>query len=105
MSDWNMIIHDPVRLQIMTLLAATPSANFIGLRETTNTTDGNLITHLRKLEQNDYIYVSKTQGRRTQSWYSITPRGLAELHRHLGLLEQVIVRCRGQMEGGDFNGR
>lgn len=104
MTDWNMIIHDPVRLQIMALLAATPSVNFIGLREATNTTDGNLITHLRKMEEKDYIYVSKTQGRRTQSWYSITPRGLAELHRHLDLLEQVIARCRGQ-EGGGLDGR
>lgn len=87
------LIHVPARLQIMATLAALPDGDalsFTRLQDVIGLTPGNLITHLRKLEEVDYLAVEKTgsgpasrtsvalthQGRAALELYSETLRGL-----------------------------
>ncbi|NHZ85883.1 MAG: helix-turn-helix domain-containing protein [Planctomycetia bacterium] len=54
------IVHAPVRLAILTILISVKSADFTYLKEATETTDGNLGTHLQKLEDAGYVKVLKS---------------------------------------------
>ena len=53
------VIHEKGRLAIMSMLAASPELAFTELRDALNMTDGNLTTHMRKLQEAGYISVSK----------------------------------------------
>lgn len=70
------IVHAPVRLAILTVLISVKSADFTYLKEVTETTDGNLGTHLQKLEKAGYIAVSKSfVGKKPKTTLSITKSG------------------------------
>lgn len=87
------IIHAPVRLAILTVLMAVKEADFNYLRETTGTTDGNLSTHLTKLEQANYITISKGfVGKKPRTRCSITQKGLAAYQDYITILEEYIKR-------------
>ncbi|TET47848.1 transcriptional regulator [candidate division TA06 bacterium] len=87
------IIHAPVRLAILTVLMAVKEADFNYLKETTGTTDGNLSTHLTKLEQTKYIKVTKTfVGKKPRTKCSITQKGLAAYQDYIRILEEYIKR-------------
>ncbi len=55
------IIHSPIRLAILSILITVTNANFTFLKESTETTDGNLSTHLTKLEESNYIMIKETR--------------------------------------------
>ena len=75
-NEINKIIHAPIRLSLMTTLAVTVEADFNYLKETTQTSDGNLNVHLSKLEDAGYISVQKGyQGKKPRTVYSITQLG------------------------------
>lgn len=88
------VIHAPVRLAVLSILATVENANFIFLRESTGATDGNLSTHLSKLEEAGFIEIQKTyRGKKPQTLCSITEKGRDALLRYIDDLDQIV---RGQ---------
>ena len=76
------------RLAICSLLAKYDQVSFRRFKELLGETDGNLGAQLRKLEDADYITVSKEfEGRKPISWYSITKQGRAALVKHIQALK------------------
>ena len=70
------IVHAPVRLAILTVLISVKSVDFTYLKEVTETTDGNLGTHLQKLEDVGYVKVEKSfVGKKPKTTLSITKFG------------------------------
>ena len=91
------LIHERLRLGIISALAVNESLTFNELKHTVRTTDGNLSVHARKLEDAGYIHCSKTfYGRTPKTEYSLTAAGRRALERYLGHMEAVISRMRGK---------
>lgn len=87
------IIHAPIRLSVMTILFSVKSADFSYLKEATDATDGNLSTHLSKLEDAKYIRtIKRFKARKPKTTYSITPQGRVAYERYISVLEQYIRR-------------
>jgi DNA-binding HxlR family transcriptional regulator len=89
------MIHERLRLGIISALAAKESLTFNELKHTVKTSDGNLSVHARKLEDAGYINCSKTfEGRTPKTEYSLTPSGRRALQRYLDHMEALIGRMR-----------
>lgn len=81
-----------VRLQIMSVLVANQRYDFNSLKELLNVTDGNLASHLKGLEKEEYISVNKSfLGRKPNTNYEATEKGKTAFKKHLDALEQLIV--------------
>ena len=84
-------IHSPARLAAMALLVGGDELEFTLLRERLALTDGNLATHLRKLEERGYVQCTKSfVDRRPRTTYRILPRGRVAFERHIAALEHVV---------------
>ena len=86
------VIHGRLRLGVMAYLSAASPATFVELRDRVNATDGNLSTHLAKLETAGYVEVRKTfEARKPVTRIALTPLGraawVAYLERLRGLLD------------------
>jgi DNA-binding HxlR family transcriptional regulator len=80
-----------VRLQIMSVLVANERYDFNSLKDLLNITDGNLASHLKALEKEEYILVNKTfLGRKPNTNYEATTKGKKAFKEHLDTLEQLI---------------
>jgi len=80
-----------LRLQIFSVLVANESYDFNALKELLETTDGNLATHLKALEREKYITVTKSfVDRKPNTRYKITERGRSAFKKHLDALEELI---------------
>ncbi len=94
MSHFNELIHQPVRLQIMAALNSLDEESqldFGTLRDLLGVTDGNLATHLRKLEDAGYVRITKTfVGRRPRTYVSITPEGRCAFSEHVQALREIL---------------
>jgi len=89
------LIHERLRLGIISALAANESLTFNELKHTVKTTDGNLSVHARKLEDAGYISCSKSfEGRTPKTEYSLTAAGRRALERYLDHMEALIGRMR-----------
>jgi DNA-binding HxlR family transcriptional regulator len=89
------MIHERLRLGIISALAVTDSLTFRELKHTVKTTDGNLSVHARKLEDAGYINCSKTfAGRTPRTEYSLTSAGRRALERYLDHMEALIGKMR-----------
>lgn len=89
------LIHERLRLGIISALAANESLTFNELKNTVKTTDGNLSVHARKLEEAGYINCSKSfEGRTPKTEYSLTTAGRRALERYLDHMEALIGRMR-----------
>ena len=89
------MIHERLRLGIISALAVNDSLTFNELKHTVKTTDGNLSVHARKLEEAGYVNCSKTfAGRTPKTEYSLTPAGRRALERYLDHMEALIGRMR-----------
>ena len=87
------IIHAPTRLAILSILITVENANFTFLKESTGTTDGNLSTHLTKLEESGYVSIEKKfVGKKPQTTCAITKQGKAAFEKYLEQLEQIVQR-------------
>ena len=87
----DLIIHAPIRLAILSILISVESANFTFLRESTGTTDGNLNTHLTKLEEAGYVKIEKTfKGKKPQTKCAITRKGRKAFEQYLEQLERFV---------------
>ncbi len=85
------LLHNPVRLAIMTALSQVEQGDFNWLKELTKATDGNLATHLRKLEEADYIRVTKTySGRKPVTYYALTNKGSNALKNYITMLASIV---------------
>ena len=87
----NKVFDSRIRIGIMSALMVNDSLNFNDLKGVIDVTDGNLATHLKTLEENQYIKVQKGFiGRKTNTTYSITKAGEKEFRTHLDALEKII---------------
>ena len=85
------IIHQKIRLGIMTMLAAEGSVEFVQLKERLDLTDGNLSSHISLLEKKEYLTVQKAfAGKRPQTTLKITRRGRLALKSYLEVLKKII---------------
>jgi len=89
------LIHERMRLGIVSALAANRSLTFNELKKLLKTTDGNLSVHARKLEEANYIGCSKTfQGRMPKTEYRLTDMGRRALEKYLNHMEALIQAVR-----------
>ncbi|TAE32695.1 MAG: transcriptional regulator [Candidatus Kapaibacterium sp.] len=85
------IIHSRIRLAVMSLLAAVESAEFTYLRDTIGATDGNISIHLKKLEEAEYIAVTKTfVDRKPVTMYTLNKKGRKAFELYVERLEQLV---------------
>ena len=89
------LIHERLRLGIVSALAVNESLTFNDLKKLNRTTDGNLSVHARKLEDASYITCTKSfEGRVPRTRFSITPVGRRALERYLDHMEALIRLTR-----------
>ena len=85
------LIHEPARLMLMVLLSAVAEADFLYLLHATGLTKGNLSTHLTKLEETNYITITKSfVGKTTRTVCQITEDGLTALAAYREQMQAVI---------------
>ena len=84
-----------MRLQIMSVLIANESYDFNSLKEVIGSSDGALATHIKALEKEKYITVTKSFiDRKPNTKYKVTERGKKVFQTHLDGLEQLIKQQR-----------
>ena len=89
------LIHERMRLAIVSALAVNESLTFNELKELLKTTDGNLSVHARKLEEAEYVTCDKYfDGRVPKTEYRLTTTGRAALERYLDHMEALIRATR-----------
>ena len=89
------LIHERMRLGIVSALAVNERLTFNDLKSLLRTTDGNLSVHARKLEEADYVECLKSfEGRLPKTEYRITPAGRKALERYLDHMEALIRATR-----------
>ncbi len=93
--DLDRLIHERMRLGIVSALAANESLTFNELKKLLKTTDGNLSVHARKLEEANYIACAKSfQGRMPKTEYRLTDSGRKALEKYLNHMEALIHAMR-----------
>ena len=95
--ELDKIIHERMRLGIISALAANESLSFTELKNLLNTTDGNISVHARKLEDAGYLTCEKSfNGRVPLTEYRITSEGKQALEKYLNHMEALISAMRNQ---------
>ena len=93
--DLDRLIHERIRLGIVSALAVNESLSFNDLKKLMKTTDGNLSVHARKLEEARYITCTKYfEGRLPKTEYRLTPLGRRALEKYLDHMEALIEATR-----------
>ena len=96
-AELDRLIHERVRLAIVSALAVNDSLTFNELKELLNTTDGNLSVHARKLEEAQYVTCNKFfDGRTPKTEYRLSATGRRALENYLNHMESVIRAARGR---------
>ena len=94
-ADLDRLIHERIRLGIVSALAVNDSLSFNDLKKLLKTTDGNLSVHARKLEEAQYIACSKYfDGRLPKTEFRLTTAGRRALERYLDHMEALIRATR-----------
>ena len=94
-SELDRLIHERIRLGIVSALAVNESLSFNELKKLLKTTDGNLSVHARKLEEAEYIICAKYfEGRLPKTVYRLTITGQRALERYLNHMEALIQSMR-----------
>lgn len=87
----NKTFESRVRLGIMSALAVNDTLDFNSLKEYLAVTDGNLASHLKALEKEDFVEVNKSFiGRKPNTQYSMTKAGKKAFEEHINALEKLI---------------
>lgn len=85
------VIHSRIRLAILSILVSVREADFNYLKNTIGTTDGNLSTHITKLEEKGYIKVTKGfRGKMPHTICSLTELGKREFSKYLKALDDIL---------------
>ena len=93
--DLDRLIHERMRLGIVSALAVNDSLSFNELKHLLKTTDGNLSVHARKLEEAGYVVCEKHfEGRVPKTDFRLTPPGRRALERYLDHMEAIIRATR-----------
>ncbi len=93
--DLDRLIHERIRLGIVSALAVNDSLSFNDLKKLLKTTDGNLSVHARKLEEAAYITCAKYfDGRLPKTEYRLAPAGRRALEHYLDHMEALIRAAR-----------
>jgi DNA-binding HxlR family transcriptional regulator len=93
--ELDRLIHERLRLGIVSALAVNDTLTFSDLKKLMNTTDGNLSVHARKLEEAEYIACTKSfEGRMPKTQYRLTALGRRALERYLDHMEALIRATR-----------
>ena len=93
--DLDRLIHERLRLGIVSALAANQSLTFNELKKLLKTTDGNLSVHARKLEEARYVSCQKSfEGRMPKTEYRLTDEGRRALEKYLNHMEALIHAMR-----------
>jgi DNA-binding MarR family transcriptional regulator len=99
MTELDNIIHQPLRLRIMSaIIALEPGGQmeFIFLRNLLKATDGNLGAHLEKLEGAGYIRIEKTfVAKKPRTFISVSDKGRDAFAEHIAALKQIIKTSKG----------
>jgi len=91
------LIHERMRLGIISALAANESLTFNDLKNLMHTTDGNLSVHARKLEDGGYIACTKSfEGRLPKTEYKLTTAGKRALENYVSHMETLIKQVRNR---------
>ena len=94
-TELDRLIHERMRLGIVSALAVNESLTFNELKDLMKTTDGNLSVHARKLEDADYLTCTKFfEGRTPKTVYRLTAAGRRALERYLNHMEALIQTMR-----------
>jgi DNA-binding MarR family transcriptional regulator len=94
-SDLDRLIHEHIRLGIVSALAVNRSLTFNELKALLKTTDGNLSVHARRLEEAAYLVCEKSfDGRTPKTQYRLTAAGRKALERYLNHMEALIRATR-----------
>lgn len=89
------LIHERIRLGIVSALAVNDSLSFNALKSLMGTTDGNLSVHARKLEDAGYLSCSKSfEGRTPRTGYKLTAAGRRALEKYLDHMDAIIRATR-----------
>lgn len=95
--ELDRLIHERVRLGIVSSLAVNGSLTFTDLRDLLGITDGNLSAHARRLEEAGYVVCTKSHdGRMPKTEYGLTATGRRELEAYLDHMEAIIQATRHQ---------
>ena len=95
--ELDKVIHERMRLGIISALAANERLSFSDLKKLLNTTDGNISVHARKLEDAGYVVCEKSfKGRTPLTEYAITKEGRQALERYLDHMEALIKAMKAQ---------
>lgn len=95
--ELDRLIHERMRLGIISALAVNESLTFNELKELMQTTDGNLSVHARKLEDAKYIVCTKSfDGRTPKTEYKLTTAGRRALEHYLNHMEALIKTMRAR---------
>jgi DNA-binding HxlR family transcriptional regulator len=96
-NDLDKVIHERMRLGIISALAANEKMSFNELKRLLDTTDGNVSVHARKLEEVGYLTCKKSfAGRTPLTEYAITKDGRKALERYLDHMEALINAMKGR---------
>jgi DNA-binding transcriptional ArsR family regulator len=94
-TDLDRLLHDRTRLAIVSALAVNASLSFVELKALTETTDGNLSVHTRRLEEGAYVTCTKSfDGRVPRTEFAITAAGRRALQKYLDHMEAIIRHAR-----------
>jgi DNA-binding MarR family transcriptional regulator len=95
-SELDRVIHERIRLGVVSALAVNPALTFSELKALLAVTDGNLSVHTRKLEDAGYVECTKSfEGRIPRTEYRLTAAGRAALEKYLSHMESLIQATRG----------
>lgn len=88
-------IHAPARMAIMAILTQTDEVDYTFLSEELGLTDGNLATHMKKLEESGYVRCRKGFiGRKPRTSYRVTAKGRSAFEQYIDSLEAVVDKAR-----------
>ncbi len=97
MNELDVILHQPLRTQLVAFLAGADEVTFSDLKRQLDISDGNLDSHLKKLIAADYVTTRKETGSgRPQSFYALTPIGLDALRNYVKALQDLLPMGKQQ---------
>jgi DNA-binding HxlR family transcriptional regulator len=91
LEQFDKAFENRIRLQIMSVLLANEHYDFNSLKNLLDVTDGNLASHIKALEKEEYIIVNKTFiGKKPNTQYAVSEKGRKAFIKHLEALENLI---------------
>ncbi|MGW4643481.1 winged helix-turn-helix domain-containing protein [Sphaerisporangium sp. NPDC004334] len=93
MAELDPVIHAPVRLRVVSLLAAVEEAEFAFVRDEVEVSDSVMSKHAAALESAGYVAIRKGHvGKRPRTWLRLTPEGRRAYTSHVAALRDIVAR-------------